>query len=87
MTKDMTRVVIGTLLVLLVPFLAMQFTDEVRWDAADFITIGALLMAAGSVYTFVISRLHNKVRRQIFGAALLLAVMLIWIELAVGILD
>src|SRR3982751_4077064 len=40
-------------LILLLPLLAMQFTDEVRWGVADFVIAGALLFGAGLTYELI----------------------------------
>ena len=45
------RVVWGTAaFLLLLPLFAMQFTEEVNWDAVDFIAFGAMLLAACGAY-------------------------------------
>ena len=33
-------------LILLVPFIAMQFTDEINWKPFDFVVAGLLLLGA-----------------------------------------
>jgi len=37
--KDSIRIVLGTAAILLVPLIAMQFTDEVKWDLTDFVAL------------------------------------------------
>jgi hypothetical protein len=73
----------ATGLILLIPFLAMQVTTEVDWDARDFLTIAILLFTTGSMYVLAARRTlkHRVVLGIIFAAALLY----IWAELAVGI--
>ena len=38
---------VAAALVLLLPLIAMQFTDGVNWDVADFLFAGALLVGVG----------------------------------------
>ena len=45
----------GSACLLMLPGLAMQFTDELRWDAADFLAFGALLAAACGGYELAAS--------------------------------
>ena len=76
----------ATILVLLVcPLVAMQFTEEVKWDAADFVAAAALLGGFGIVVELA-RRLpvHFAVRVAGVGIALL-AVLLIWADAAVGV--
>ena len=46
--KVLIWVVLATGFVLLVPLLAMRFTDEVAWTLLDFVTAGTLVFGAGS---------------------------------------
>ncbi len=45
--KPATRVALATASVLLVPLVAMQFTDQVDWGVFDFVFAGVLLGGAG----------------------------------------
>ncbi|WP_020570085.1 hypothetical protein [Neolewinella persica] len=72
-------------LLLLVPFLAMQFTDEVNWSGADFIVAGVLLLGLVLVGEFISAAFTNKLHRLLLGGLALLIFLLVWAELAVGI--
>lgn len=82
--KSIVRVVIGTALILSVPFVAMQFTDEVQWDMRDFIVMGALLVGTGLAFELVAAKANPKYR-PIIAVVFLIALLLVWAELAVGI--
>lgn len=63
----------------------MQFTDEVNWDATDFVVMGALLLITGTALEIVAARL-SRTSHKIFAACVVLAAFLyLWAELAVGI--
>lgn len=74
-----------TAVVLLVPLMAMQFTDEVAWDAADFAIIGVLLFATGLAYELTIRKVGSRKYRVVIAVGLLAVLLLVWAELAVGI--
>ncbi len=82
--KNLTRSIIGTALILLVPLVAMLFTDEVQWNWFDFAVIGSLLFGTGVLYELLTTKLNTKYRVMV-AAVLLAALLLIWAELAVGI--
>ena len=73
------------LLILSIPLVAMQFTNEVKWDLADFLIMGSLLLIAGLGIEFVTRRIKSVNYRIVITLAILLVLFLIWAELAVGI--
>jgi len=86
MKFNKTKVVITTtLFILLIPFVAMQFTKEVDWSFFDFLIGGILLFGAGMLITLVIQKVKSSRSRLIISALILIVLMLIWAELAVGI--
>jgi len=82
--KNLPRILIGTALVLSVPLVAMQFSEEVNWDLADLVVIGTLLVGAGITFELVAARVNAKYR-PIVALVITAAVLLVWAELAVGI--
>jgi len=73
-------------ILLLVPLVAMQFTDEVVWDAADFIVAGGLLLGTGITFELAAKMTNNTAYRAAVGVGLLSAFALVWVSLAVGII-
>jgi hypothetical protein len=71
-------------LILLLPLVAMQISDEVNWAPADFAVAGALLFGTGITYELVTRRTGNIAYRSAVGVALAAAFILIWVNLAVG---
>lgn len=70
---------------LLIPFIAMQFSSEVNWSVADFVIAAILLTGTGLLCEFVIRRIQNKKYRIGICFLILLALFLVWAELAVGL--
>jgi hypothetical protein len=83
--KRLTGIVLAVGLLLLIPFLAMRFTDEVKWSRVDFITAGVLLLGTGLLCELVLRTVHKTLFRIVICAAILFALFLIWAELAVGL--
>jgi hypothetical protein len=88
MTKQnarLTGIVLTVVILLLIPFIAMQFTEEVNWTLTDFVVAGILLLGTGLMCEIVM-RMVRKIRYRIIIIAIILAALfLIWAELAVGI--
>jgi hypothetical protein len=75
----------GSLSILLIPLIAMQFTNEVQWSVFDFIVAGVLLSGTGVTLELLLRKFKTFKTRFIAGAILFIIFFLIWVELAVGI--
>ena len=83
--KRLFGIVLAVALILLIPFIAMQFTDEVNWTLLDFVVAGILLLGTGLLCELVMRKVNNGTKRIATIAVILAALFLIWAELAVGI--
>lgn len=70
---------------LLIPFIAIQFTNEVDWSIADFVIMGVLLSGAGILCEMVMRKIKSIKNRILICGAVLFVFFLIWAELAVGL--
>ena len=84
--KSAGRVALAVAFILLLPLLAMQFTDEVVWDLTDFAVASALLFGAGFTYELVARKTGNIAYRAAVGVAVAAALILVWMNLAVGLI-
>ena len=84
--KRMVGIVLIPALLLMVPLLAMQWTKEVAWDLADFVVAFALLVGTGILYERIARKADHISYRLAAGIALAAALLLVWINLAVGII-
>ena len=83
--KRLKFILITVVFLLLIPLIAMQFTDEVKWTLLDFIVAGILLLSTGFIIDLAIKKVKNINYRIAITIALLILLLLIWAELAVGI--
>ena len=84
-SQKILRIFVVTFLILLVPFIAMQFTNEVHWGVFDFIIMGALLSSTGFSYELIATKIKTNKQRMIAGAVIFGALAFLWVELAVGV--
>ena len=84
--KSLTHIISVLAILLLIPFIAMQFTTEVKWTLMDFIVAGILLLSTGLACNFVIQKVKNTKFRIAIYLTILAILLLVWAELAVGIL-
>ncbi len=72
--------------ILLLPAVAMQFTDEVNWTAGDFILMGMMLLVACGSFELA-TRVTRSLAYVVASAvAVGAAFLMTWINLAVGII-
>jgi uncharacterized protein YybS (DUF2232 family) len=85
--KRRIAMVLMIALLLSIPLVAMQFTEEVKWTLFDFIVAGVLLSCTGFALEFMFKKIKNTKHRILAFALILIILFLVWIELAVGIFD
>ncbi len=71
--------------ILLIPFTAMQFSNEIYWSLLDFMIMGILLFLTGLAINIVLRKTSSLKQRIILCGVVLAIFILIWAELAVGI--
>lgn len=70
---------------LLIPLIAKFFTDEVNWSLFDFIVAGIILMGTGLSGELIMRKVTKLSIRITLYVLLLVTLLLVWIELAVGL--
>ena len=73
-------------LILMIPFIVMQFTDQINWDLLDFVIMGTALIGIGIAYEFVALKSAKTVYRVALGISIGGAFFLFWVNGAVGII-
>jgi hypothetical protein len=72
---------------LCVPAIAMRFTSEVNWTGSDFVIMGVMLTLACGTWELAARASGSWAYRGGVALAVLGVFLLIWINLAVGIID
>jgi ABC-type cobalt transport system substrate-binding protein len=83
--KRILFLLLAVAILLSIPLIAMQFSTEVYWTASDFLIAGALLLTTGLVCELVIRNVKQFKYKIAICAVVLLLLLVIWAELAVGI--
>lgn len=83
--KRVLGILLGIAFILLIPLIAMQFTNGVKWTSFDFIVAAILLLSAGLTFELILRKVKTTQSRVIAGAAIFIVLLLVWVELAVGI--
>ena len=84
--RSIIGLAIITGVILLIPLIAMQYTDEVRWTISDFVFAFILLFGTGLIYKFITRKSIHVSYRIAIGFALFTGFFLIWANGAVGII-
>ena len=83
--KNIKIIMLSVVFLLLIPLIAMQFTDEVNWTPFDFVVAGVILFGTGLIFDLIFKKIKNIKYRVAISIVLLIVLLLIWAELAVGI--
>lgn len=86
LTQAFTYPAIATGLLLLIPFIAMKFSEDMVWTLSDFILAGIMIFGTGLTYTLVTRKSEEIVYRVAVGFALFTGLFLIWSNIAVGLI-
>ena len=73
-------------LLLLLPLVAMQFTDEVQWTIFDFIFAGVMIGGVGLLFEMAVRMARNNAYRLGVAFALAAAFLIVWASGAVGMI-
>lgn len=76
--KRLILVLAAALALLLIPFVAMRFTNEVVWTALDFITMGVLLICTGLGIEFALRIFRGGWVKVAAVAAVLVGFVVVW---------
>jgi hypothetical protein len=79
--RSVLGIAVATAFILLIPLLANW-----AWTLSDFVTAGALIFGTGLAFVLVARKGGNIAYRMAVGVALAAAFLLVWINLAVGII-
>ncbi|WP_439132292.1 permease prefix domain 2-containing transporter [Polaribacter sp.] len=83
--KRIITIITVVITLLLIPFIAMQFSKEVNWSVFDFLFAGILLTITGLILEFILKKIKTFKQRVLYAVILFLILFLVWAELAVGI--
>ncbi|MBG7631436.1 MAG: hypothetical protein IZT56_13545 [Bacteroidetes bacterium] len=81
--KRLLIIVLIVVIILLIPLLAMQFTEAVNWKVSDFVVAGVLVLGTGLLLEIVLRKVKKS--KYLIAICIVLVLLLIWAELAVGI--
>lgn len=83
--RNFTKIILVVLGVLVIPWCGTLISDEVHWTIFDFVVAGVLLLSCGllidNLYRYLPTN-STKIGGIIFA---IVAFVLLWLELAVGI--
>lgn len=86
LSKRILGVALATALLLLVPLVAMNVTDDVRWSPADFVLAGSMLFATGVTLVLIVTKSVSRSYRMGAVLAVVSLLLLVWTNLAVGLI-
>ncbi|PHR48070.1 MAG: hypothetical protein COA32_05970 [Fluviicola sp.] len=83
--KRLIIILSAVIILLLIPFVAMQFTNGVNWSSSDFVIMGILLTGTGLLLEFSLRKIKTVKYRLMVSGIIIFLFLLVWVELAVGV--
>lgn len=83
--KLVTGLAVISVLAILVPLIAMQFSQDVQWTASDFIVAVMLLFSIGAASVLASRYVHTRRSRFAVAVCGFIVIVWLWAELAVGV--
>ena len=84
--ESIPGVALGTAVLLSIPLVAMQFTDEVNWGPVDFLIAGLLIFGAGFAYVMFIRYQSTLVYKAAIASSIGSTFLMVWANLGVGLI-
>ncbi|MBC36021.1 MAG: hypothetical protein CL663_08285 [Bacteroidetes bacterium] len=75
------------LIILLIPFMTMQFNNEVSWSIIDFILAGSLLFVTGIIINHILTKIKGSRPKLLLILVAIFLIFLVFMELGVGIFN
>ena len=72
------------ILLLMIPLISMQFTDEVNWEKLDFSVAAILFVVLFSVHELFEMRIKSDSKKRLAILFSIIIFIIVWAELAVG---
>jgi Kef-type K+ transport system membrane component KefB len=82
--KRLLYILAGIGVLLLIPLIAMKFTNEINWTTLDFAAAAVLLLSTGLLCELVLRKVKQLKHRIVLCAVVLFVCFIVWVELAVG---
>jgi hypothetical protein len=86
LNSRLKRLLIISTSILSIPVLGKLFTDEFQWALPDFIIGAILLYGTSFMIDFIPRKVQKKSHRLALSGFILLVLLFIWAELAVGLI-
>lgn len=80
--KRLAGLIIAVALLLTIPLIAMQLTDEVKWTRLDFAVAGFLLLSTGLLCELVLRKVRTQMYRVALCGGILFGLAVVWVLLA-----
>lgn len=84
--RSLLLILLTTGLVLTVPLIAMQFSEDMNWNTFDFAALAVVVLGAATVFTLAASRVRDLSHRTAIGFLVAIVLALVIVELGVGFL-